>query len=71
MRIISTLLPLSSGTVQVGPFDVTRQPQEIRQRLGYIPQSFGFYKTLTAIEMLDYIATKLDCGNPQVGFDGL
>jgi len=56
MRIISTLLPLSSGTVQVGPFDVTRQPQEIRQRLGYIPQSFGFYKTLTAIEMLDYIA---------------
>lgn len=56
MRIISTLLPLSSGTVRVGPYDVTRQPQEIRQRLGYIPQSFGFYKNLTAIEMLDYIA---------------
>lgn len=56
MRIISTLLPLSSGTVQVGPYDVTHQPQEIRQRLGYIPQSFGFYKNLTAVEMLDYIA---------------
>jgi ABC-type multidrug transport system ATPase subunit len=56
MRIISTLIPLSSGNVRVGPYDVTRQPQEIRQRLGYIPQSFGFYKSLTAIEMLDYIA---------------
>ncbi len=56
MRIISTLLPLSSGAVLVGPYDVTRQPQEIRQRLGYIPQSFGFYKNLTAVEMLDYIA---------------
>jgi ABC-type multidrug transport system ATPase subunit len=56
MRIISTLLPLSSGNVRVGPYDVTRQPQEIRQRLGYIPQTFGFYKSLTAIEMLDYIA---------------
>ncbi|MFZ3069656.1 MAG: ABC transporter ATP-binding protein, partial [Anaerolineaceae bacterium] len=56
MRIISTLLPLSTGAVHVGPYDVTRQPQEIRQRLGYIPQSFGFYKSLTAIEMLDYIA---------------
>jgi ABC-type multidrug transport system ATPase subunit len=56
MRIISTLLPLSSGNVRVGPYDVTRQPGEIRKRLGYIPQSFGFYKALTAWEMLDYIA---------------
>jgi len=57
MRIIATLIPLSSGKVRVGPFDVTRQPGEIRQKLGYIPQSFGFYKNLNSIEMLEYIAT--------------
>jgi ABC-type multidrug transport system ATPase subunit len=57
MRIIATLIPLSSGKVRVGPFDVTRQPGEIRQKLGYIPQSFGFYKNLNAVEMLDYLAT--------------
>jgi ABC-type multidrug transport system ATPase subunit len=56
MRILATLLPPTSGRVQVGPFDLLRQPQEIRQRLGYIPQSFGFYKNLTALEMLEYIA---------------
>jgi ABC-type multidrug transport system ATPase subunit len=35
---------------------VTRQPDEIRQRLGYLPQDFGFFANLSAYEMLDYIA---------------
>src|SRR4051794_5662299 len=57
MRVLATLLPATSGTIRVGPYDVTRQPDEVRQRLGYIPQSFGFYKNLNALEMLNYIAT--------------
>lgn len=38
MRVITTLLPLTAGTATVGPFDVMKQPGEIRQRLGYLPQ---------------------------------
>lgn len=57
MRILATLLPLTSGTVTLGGCDVMRQPAEVRQRLGYLPQEFGFFRGLNAYEMLDYIGT--------------
>jgi ABC-type multidrug transport system ATPase subunit len=55
MRIITTLLPLTSGQVAVSGRDVMRDPGFVRQHLGYIPQDFGFYKSLNAYELLDYI----------------
>jgi ABC-2 type transport system ATP-binding protein len=57
LRILTTLLPPTSGQVQVGGFDVRKDPGVVRQRLGYLPQDFGFYRSLTAFETLDYIAT--------------
>ena len=57
MRILATLLPLTSGTVTLGGCDVMRQPAEVRQRLGYLPQEFGFFRGLNAYEMLGYIGT--------------
>lgn len=57
MRIITTLLPLTSGQVMVGGKDVMRDPGYVRRHLGYIPQDFGFYKGLNAYELLDYIGT--------------
>jgi len=56
MRILATLLAPSSGKVRIGEWDVTRQPNEVRRLLGYLPQEFGFFGNLTAFEMLDYIA---------------
>ncbi|HAE86014.1 MAG TPA: ABC transporter ATP-binding protein [Anaerolineaceae bacterium] len=56
MRILATLLLPSAGKVRVGDWDVTRQPNEVRRHLGYLPQEFGFFGNLTAFEMLDYIA---------------
>lgn len=55
MRIITTLIPLSSGQVVVDGVDVMKEPQRVRKSLGYIPQDFGFYKSLRAWEVLDYI----------------
>ena len=55
MRIITTLIPLSSGQVVVEGVDVMKEPQRVRKSLGYIPQDFGFYKSLRAWEVLDYI----------------
>ncbi len=57
MKIITTLLPLTSGQVTVGSADVMHNPGFVRQHLGYIPQDFGFYKSLNAYELLDYIGT--------------
>jgi ABC-type multidrug transport system ATPase subunit len=57
MRILTTLLRPTSGKVKVGGIDVARQPDRVRQHLGYIPQDFGFYHNLSAYEALDYVAT--------------
>lgn len=56
MRILTTLLPPTSGQVTIGGVDVMQDPGWVRQRLGYLPQDFGFYKSLNAYELLDYIA---------------
>lgn len=56
MRILATLLLPTSGRVEIGGFDVLRQGASIRQRLGYLPQEFGFYPSLKAFELLEYIA---------------
>lgn len=56
MRILATLLVPTSGEVNIGGIDVLRKPGSIRKRLGYLPQSFGFYRNFNAFEMLDYIA---------------
>ncbi|MEN4012115.1 MAG: ABC transporter ATP-binding protein [Bellilinea sp.] len=55
MRILTTLLAPSSGQVRIGEFDVMQNPEAVRKHLGYLPQDFGFYRSLTAFEMLDYI----------------
>lgn len=57
MRIITTLLPITTGQVTVGGVDVMHDPGFVRKNLGYIPQDFGFYKSLNAYELLDYIGT--------------
>jgi ABC-type multidrug transport system ATPase subunit len=56
MRILATLLEPTEGEVRVGEFDVRRDRAAIRDVLGYMPQEFGFYPTLTARETLDYFA---------------
>ena len=55
MRILTTLLRPTSGTITIDGVDVVRRPGWVRQRLGYIPQDFGFYHRLTAFEILDYV----------------
>src|SRR3954452_2181966 len=55
MSILSTLLDATDGTARIGEFDVHKQKNEVRQVLGYLPQDFGLYPSLTAFETLDYI----------------
>ncbi|MES2521782.1 MAG: ABC transporter ATP-binding protein [Gemmatimonadota bacterium] len=56
MRIIATLQEPDSGSVHLGDLDVLRQKAQVRQSLGYLPQSFGFYPKVKAERLLEHFA---------------
>lgn len=56
MRILATLLEADSGEATLGDIDVLKQKEDVRRRLGYLPQDFGVYPKVSAIEMLDHLA---------------
>lgn len=56
MRILATITQATEGKVTWNDTDVARQPDELRQVLGYLPQDFGVYPNLNAIEFLEYLA---------------
>lgn len=56
MQMIATLTRPTSGRVLLDGDDVVKHPDRMRQRLGYLPQDFGVYPQLTALEFLQYFA---------------
>lgn len=56
MKILATLLEPDSGTAEMDGLDLISAKGETRKKLGYLPQDFGLYPTLTAAQMLDYFA---------------
>ncbi len=56
MRCIATLQTASSGSIRFGELDVTAQPEALRAQLGYLPQDFGVYPRVSAIDLLDHLA---------------
>ncbi len=55
MRIITCFMPPSEGTVQVAGFDCFEHPQEVKQRIGYLPESPPLYQELTVMEFLRFV----------------
>jgi ABC-2 type transport system ATP-binding protein len=55
MRMLATVTRPSSGTIRFNGTDVAKSPDELRRTLGYLPQDFGVYPHLSAIEFLEYI----------------
>jgi ABC-2 type transport system ATP-binding protein len=56
MRTLATLQAPDSGTIHLDGIDVVNQKDEVRKRLGYLPQEFGVYPRTSAQELLSYIA---------------
>ena len=56
MRTIATLQQPDSGSIKLDDLDVLHQPAEVRKRLGYLPQDFGVYPRISALNMLDHMA---------------
>ena len=56
MQMIATITRPTSGRILFHEQDVAKRPNELRRRLGYLPQDFGVYDNLTATEFLTYFA---------------
>src|SRR5438094_10211868 len=57
MRTLATLQEADSGSVRLDALDVLKEKDAVRRLLGYLPQEFGLYPKLSAIDMLTHIAT--------------
>lgn len=56
MRIIATLQDADTGNIFLDGLDVLKDKQQLREKLGYLPQDFGLYPRISAEVMLDHIA---------------
>ena len=56
MRILATITQASAGRVLWNGTDIKHDPDMLRTVLGYLPQDFGIYPNLNAVEFLGYLA---------------
>ncbi len=56
MRILATLDLPTFGDAYVAGFSVVNDPDQVRRRLGYMPDAYGTYPHVTCIEYLDFFA---------------
>jgi ABC-2 type transport system ATP-binding protein len=56
MRVLTSYLPATSGVVQVAGHDVMTESMEVRQNIGYLPESVPLYPEMRVEEYLDYRA---------------
>lgn len=65
MKITSGLLEATSGSVTLDGEDILSDPMQVRDRLGYLPQDFGFYPTLSGLKTLEYLLRLKGVSAPQ------
>jgi ABC-type multidrug transport system ATPase subunit len=56
MRTIATLQDPDSGSIHFNGVDVIKDKESLRRQLGYLPQDFGVYPRVSALELLNHFA---------------
>lgn len=54
VRLLATILPISSGSASVAGFDTVKDSEQVRRRIGYVAQNFNLYPDLTVSENMDF-----------------
>jgi sodium transport system ATP-binding protein len=57
LRILATILSPTSGTAEIGGYDIVKDPAKVRAQIGYLSGSAGLYERLTGRQLLHYFAT--------------
>ena len=73
LRILATLIGYDAGRATVAGFDVRRQPEEVRRRIGVVNGGMGLYDRLTGRETLRWFGDLygLDAGDVEASIDRL
>jgi ABC-type multidrug transport system ATPase subunit len=56
MRCVAALQTPTSGAIDFDGIDVIAEPSRLRRTLGYLPQDFGVYPRVSALDLLDHLA---------------
>ncbi len=56
MRMLTGYLPMNAGKIEVAGFDIAKDPQEVRRRIGYLPESCPLYPEMRVDEYLRFRA---------------
>ncbi|MBI3228993.1 MAG: ABC transporter ATP-binding protein [Burkholderiales bacterium] len=65
MQMIATLTRPTSGQILFQGQDIVKKPDAMRQRLGFLPQDFGVYPNLSALEFMQYFAALKGVRDPR------
>jgi len=55
VKMLTTILPPTSGRILIDGIDITTDPLTIKKRIGYVPESGGLYESLTGFEFLQLV----------------
>ena len=56
LRILSAIMAPTSGAAKVAGFDLVKDSEKLKEKIGYMPQRFGLYEDLTVQENLDFFS---------------
>jgi sodium transport system ATP-binding protein len=54
LRMLATLLKPTGGTATLNGFEITRDPEKVREQIGFLSGDMGLYLRLTPLEILDF-----------------
>ncbi|MBN1446810.1 MAG: ABC transporter ATP-binding protein [Bacteroidetes bacterium] len=57
VKMLTGMMQPTQGTAEIAGYDILRDPQEVKRRIGYIPESGAMYESLTPAEYLDFVAS--------------
>jgi ABC-2 type transport system ATP-binding protein len=67
LKILSCFIPPSSGEAKVAGIDVTQDPLQVRQRIGYLPEKVPLYRDITVKSFLEFSGGVKGLGPSQLG----
>jgi ABC-2 type transport system ATP-binding protein len=65
LRMLCALMDPTSGSAEVAGHDVVREPQAVKDQIGYMAQRFGLYQDLTVEENMHFYADLFGIGNAE------